>query len=90
MHPNSNIRYIIRMVVSNRKVINRYWLILFNELNLINCQVASVSLLEFIAHLKFICKDPPFAFHPKRMVISCLDDLLSNMQFNNIITLVTV
>lgn len=81
MHPNPSIRYIIRMEVSNRKVINCNRLIQFNGLNFINRQVASISLLKFIAHLKFICEDPPFTLHPKRMVIGRLNDLLSNMQF---------
>ena len=78
------------MEVSNCKVVYRHRLIQFNELNLINRQVTSISLLEFVAYLKFICEDPPFAFNPKRMVVCRLDDLLSNMQFNNIITLVAV
>ncbi|MNE54576.1 hypothetical protein D3C80_1493610 [compost metagenome] len=54
MNPNTQIRHIIRMKVGNRKVINCNWFIQFNELNLINRKVDSISFLEFIPHLKFI------------------------------------
>ncbi len=65
MHPNTQTRNIIRMVVRNRKVVNRNRLIQYNELDLVNRQIASVCLLEFVAYLKFISEDPSFTLDPK-------------------------
>ncbi len=90
MHPNTQVCYIIRVVIINRKVINCNWFIQFYKFYLFNCQVASIGLLEVIAHFKFICIDPTFIFNPKWMIVCCLNNLFSNRQYNYIITLISV